>query len=546
MKTTPEEFQALLEAPEGQNLEFKAAREKFSFDRLGEYCVALANEGGGKVLLGVTDKRPRQVVGTMAFPEPGETEAGLYAMLSHRIPVKEYFHRGTRVLIVHVPGRGLGSPWNFKGKFLKREGDSVVPMTDTDIRNIHAEEDPPDFSARACDAELDDLSQEAISAFQQGWAEKSNSTLIANLSTPQLLRDAELIIGDKITFAALILFGTREALGRYLPHCETIFEYRSSQKPGPAQERQEYREGFFLYFDKLWENVDKRNDLQSYQDRFFRHDVKTFDETSVREAVLNAVSHRDYRQEGSVFVRQYQRHVKIDSPGGFPSGITPENAIDKCKPRNRRLAESFSKAGLVERAGQGMDLMVEASVRQGKPLPDFSRSDEYSVCLTFNGTLQNPALVLFMKRLESDLSQRFTPHDFLTVHALANEQPLSEKMKDRIPALMRDGIVEHQGRGRGTRYYLSRKTYSAIGLPGTYTQRRGLDKETNKALLMRHLKDCGEMGAPMSELMQVLPSLSRNQVVSLLRSLRDDGLAFLEGERRTARWFATDSSSQDS
>lgn len=113
--TTPEQFQRWLAAPEGPRLEFKSATGGFHFDKLVDYCVALANEGGGPIILGVTDRRPRQVVGTQAFLEPGRTEAGLHQRLGHRIPVEEYDHAGKRVVIVHVPGRLPGTAWNSRG-----------------------------------------------------------------------------------------------------------------------------------------------------------------------------------------------------------------------------------------------------------------------------------------------------------------------------------------------------------------------------------------------------------------------------------------------
>ena len=64
------ELEKLMEGTEGENLEFKAARTHQGLDELTEYSVALANEGGGKIILGVTDKRPRQECGTTVFPQP--------------------------------------------------------------------------------------------------------------------------------------------------------------------------------------------------------------------------------------------------------------------------------------------------------------------------------------------------------------------------------------------------------------------------------------------------------------------------------------------
>ena len=93
MTTTQSEFTSHLTVPEGTRLEFKEARTNFHFEELVKYCVALANEGGGKIIFGVSDARPRQVVGTAAFSEPGRTEAGLFQNLHCRIPVEEYQHQ---------------------------------------------------------------------------------------------------------------------------------------------------------------------------------------------------------------------------------------------------------------------------------------------------------------------------------------------------------------------------------------------------------------------------------------------------------------------
>jgi ATP-dependent DNA helicase RecG len=70
MPTTIEQLQDWIAEPEGHNLEFKEAKRNFHFEKLVEYCVALANEGGGKMILGVTDRRPRRIVGTTVFAEP--------------------------------------------------------------------------------------------------------------------------------------------------------------------------------------------------------------------------------------------------------------------------------------------------------------------------------------------------------------------------------------------------------------------------------------------------------------------------------------------
>ena len=117
---------------------------------------------------------------------------------------------------------------------------------------------------------------------------------------------------------------------------------------------------------------------------------------------MNAVAHRNYQLPGYILIRQYPNVLRIESPGGFPSGVTAKNVLDSSSPRNRLIAEILELAGLVERAGQGVNLMFELSVREAKALPDFSRSDESSVRLDLNGLLIDPALLRMVQKIEDE------------------------------------------------------------------------------------------------------------------------------------------------
>jgi ATP-dependent DNA helicase RecG len=541
MSTTREQFLTWLSEPEGTRLEFKSATNRFDFEKLVDYCVALANEGGGTIILGVTDRRPRQVVGTNAFAEPGRTEAGLHQRLGHRIPVEEYHHDGHRILIVHVPPRLPGVAWHHDGRYLKRAGDDLAPLSAVELHAIFAEIGP-DFSAEICPSAMQDsLSLPAIADFRARWARKANNPRIATWDDSQTLTNAELLVDGRVTYAALILFGTHAALGRHLAQAEVVFEYRSSEAAGPAQNRIEHREGFFLFHDALWQTINLRNERQSYQEGLFRYDIPTFDEVAVREALLNAIAHRDYRLGGSIFVRQYARRLEIVSPGGFPPGITQDNILDQQNPRNRRLAEALAKCGMIERSGQGMNLMIENAVRQSKPLPSFAGTAAHEVRLTLEGTVRNPAFIRYLERLGDELLRGFSTYDFLTLDAIARELPLTDAMRSRLPVLLEVGAIESQGRGRGVSYLLSRSFYAALGRKGTYTRRRGLDRETNKALLLKHIRDNQQEGAPMKELRQVLPALSERTIRYLLNELRKQGKIKSKGDFRWVLWYPVSS-----
>lgn len=537
MTVTERQIDDWLRGREDEQLELKEAKSNFHFEKLVKYCAALSNEGGGSIVLGVTDKLPRRVVGTSAFRKLERTKAGLIERLRLRITAEEVPHRDGRVLVFTAPPRPLGMPVSVEGAYWMRAGEDLVPMTPDHLRRIF-DEAVPDYSAEVCPgATLGDLDPRAIEDFRRRWHARTKREPILRSPPEQLLRDAELASDAGLSYAALVLLGTHEALGRFLAQAEVIFEYRSSEKAGPASQREEFREGFFLWYDRLWELINLRNDRQHYQDGLFMVDIPTFNEGAVREAILNAVAHRDYRHAGSVFIRQFGRRVEIVSPGGFPQGITADNILDRQLPRNRRMADALARCGLVERAGQGANRMFEACIREGKALPDFTGTDPWQVSVTLHGHMRDGRFVRFLERVGRETQVTFDTHELLILDLVHRDVAVPSELRPRLPRLVEVGILERVGRGRATRYLLSRRFHAALGDRGGYTRRRGLDREASKELLYRHLRDHAEAGSPMAELQEVLPGQSRAQIKRLLDELRREGRARLEGVRRWARWY---------
>ena len=197
---------------------------------------------------------------------------------------------------------------------------------------------------------------------------------------------------------------------------------------------------------------------------------------------------------------------------------------------------ALGRCGLIERSDPGLNLIVKSAIRQSKSLPDFSGSNAHEVRLKIEGTVSDPKFVQFLERPSEEKLRHFSTYDFLALDAIAKERPLNEATLSRLPGLLEAGAVESQGRARGTRYHLSRNFYATLGRSGAYTRKKGLDHETNKALLEKHLIDSGTRGAPMADLLQVLPALSRAHLTRLLYELRTEGRTHLTGEKRGARW----------
>ena len=534
--TTVAEMESWLAGDENERLEFKEARQQFDFSTLLEYCIALANEGGGTLVLGVTNKRPRRIVGSSAFPSIAKITAAIHDSLKTRVDVEEIRHPDGRVVVFHIPSRPLGTPLQYRGRYLMRSAERLVAMTQEQLQKIFAEA-RGDFTSEICHgATFGDLDSEAIARFRASWVRKSGNEHLRALDPAHLLSDAGLIVDGAITIAALILLGSERAMLRHLPQAEVIFEWRQRDTVA-YDDRRELRRGAFLFLDELWELVNLRNTRQHFRDGLFVLDIATFNEAAVREAILNAVTHRDYRAPGSVFVRQFAERIEIESPGGFPAGVTIDNVLFRQVPRNRLLAETLAKTGLVERSGQGVDRMFETAIREGKRLPDFSRSDEYRVFLTLEGTIQDPAFLRFLERVADEGHYSFATADLFVLDHVRHRKPVPPELHERLRRLAENGIVERLGRGRGVSYIFSRRFAEFLGDPATYTRQRGLDRATNKELLVRHIERQGKTGSSLSEIAQVLPQLTVEQVRTLLKELKQEQRVHPVGTTRAARWF---------
>ncbi len=186
-----------------------------------------------------------------------------------------------------------------------------------------------------------------------------------------------------------------------------------------------------------------------------------------------------------------------------PNGVTLDNILDRQSPRNRRIAEILSLCGLVERSGQGMNLMYELSILEAKQLPDFKGTDDHFVSITLNGLVLDKKMLSLINKIGNKRLESLATDDLLAIDALFHERNLSDKLRQRLKKLVDLGIVEHISRNR---YVLARSLYEVTGKLGIHTRLVGLDRDTNKELILRHIRNNERKGTPFRELEQVLPS----------------------------------------
>ena len=410
--STIEELQRLRESED--HVEFKEAKRNYPFaggkhtdpkDRrhcvLG-YVVALANECGGRLVLGMADHRPHTVVGSnFAEDKVGELVDEIYKRLGIRVQYEElYSEDGKRVLVLTVPSRPIGRLLKFEGVPLMRTGESLREMSDAEIFRILSEQEP-DFSAQICEGlTMDDLDKEAIKAMKIQYADKQKNPTFQNLPDEQVLTDLELLKSGKLNYAALVLLGKSEAIRQYLPQNNIVVEFRMYHSMIQYTARKEFQLPLFIAIDKVWEYINQpaSNPQLHYNDGPYIFDVPSFNEEVVREAILNAVCHRSMKIQSDVVIKQYPDTLTITNAGGFPSGVDTNNILTiNSTPRSKLMSEILQKTGLVERSGQGVDKMFYHCILEGKALPDFGGTDPYQVSLTFKAPILDEGFVRFIR-----------------------------------------------------------------------------------------------------------------------------------------------------
>jgi len=183
--------------------------------------------------------------------------------------------------------------------------------------------------------------------------------------------------------------------------------------------------------------------------------------------------------------------------------------------------------------------MFRESIKESKPVPDYSRTDDSQVFLILSGMVQDPQFLRYLEKIGEETLASFTTEDFLVLDCVRRQEKVPENLNKRMRRLRELGLIEIISRGRGTRYILSKSLYITIEDKAGYTKQLGLDRETNKELILQHIKNFKGEGSPLSEILKVLPELSYAQVRMLLQELKNEGKIYVKGKTRGARWYPT-------
>lgn len=389
MATTPQQIDMWRGArSEHQRLEFKEAKTQFDNRKLYKYCVALANEGGGYLLLGIEDQPPRRVVGTAAFDDLVVMAAKMFQTLGFRVDLEEVQHPDGRVLVFHIPGRPAGTVYDFEGAYLMRAGEELVPMSEDRLRAIFAE-GQPDWLLEPALKDCDDdrvvqlLDTQSYFDLLHLPYPVNRSGVLARFENEKLIQRA----GARWTITNLggILFAKKlDEFDRLARKAARVIVYEGTNKLKTKLDRPGTK-GYAVGFQGLVEFINGLVPSNEVIEQALRREVKMFPEIAVRELVANALIHQDFSESGtSVMIEIYDDRMEISNPG--KSFIAPDRFIDEYQSRNERLADLMRRLGICEEKGSGVDKVVHAAEFFQLPAPDFRVGERRTTAVLFAHT----------------------------------------------------------------------------------------------------------------------------------------------------------------
>lgn len=430
------------------------------------YVVALANEGGGKLILGVRESKIglHIITGSTAWEgREGKLAEDIYRDKQIRIQT-EVLHEGAkRILVIHIPSRPVGKTLKFEDVPLMRIGEDLLPMSDEELFKILQEQEP-DFSAKICEGlKMEDLDGKAIDILKEKYAKKQNNSGFKTQSNTQVLIDLDLMVDGKLTYASLILTGEKEKIQKLLPQAKVIIEYRRSETAIEFDNRVEIQEPLFVAIDEIWNYINQpaSNPTFKLKQGPYIYDIAYFNEDVIREAVLNAIVHRDYSITSEIVIKQYPNKIVITNSGGFPRGVNLENLLTvNSTPRSRLLADILLKTGLVERSGQGVDKLFLYSLMESKPVPDYTGTSMFQVELKVSSDIQDSSFLIFVNEEQNqrDKDNKLGVFDLITMDKIRSgiSSGLDE---DIVKKLLSQNVIKRSGKTTSEIYTLGDKYF---------------------------------------------------------------------------------------
>ena len=353
-----EELVDVVKTGEGYTIELK---ESLS-NNIGKDICAFANSSGGRIIIGVED-RTREIRGCMLTNSDKSRIQDIARNMSPSFSVQ--IEQIKNLVVIYVP-EGKNRPYTVNGHFYLRYGANSQQLNRDEIRELFQKENLISFEKNTVDFKEEDLSEEAFVRFQKNAGLK-------DLSREHILHNLNLLTNDRLNNCGILLFS--KDVKTYFPNAAiSCFLYADSEQTEIIDSK-EFHEDFVSNLNNAYKYIISKLNTALVIDGL-RHTPKLeLPEEALREAIMNAMTHRDYFYPANTQVNISPEHVEIVNPGKllFPK----EELGNRIAQRNPILTDMIYRLGLVEKAGSGIKRMKKAMKKYNLEV-EFETSSHFS------------------------------------------------------------------------------------------------------------------------------------------------------------------------
>lgn len=477
-----------------------------------EYAVCFANAQGGVMVFGVADRvrsRAAAIHGAKGY-DLDVWRRGIFAATRpnlevevEELPVPE----GTgQLLVVRIP-KGSSPPYGTaQGLFKQRVGKNCMPMDPQAFARSQVTAGAVDWSGMPVEnVDVADLSAIEIARARGVLRRFRPESELLKVNDHDLLVGVGAVRDGQVTRAGLLLFGEDPLLNRVCPQHQVHYVYQTSELD--VARNDSHRVGLLHVLERIEEAFSgPANPEREVSVGLFKMRIPAFEVGVVREALLNAVTHRDYTDPNEVLIRHTRQEVVVTSPGGFLGDITPKNIL-RHEPiaRNRALAEAFEKLGLVERAGMGRRRIFIPTLSNGKRMPQYETDGLRVTLRIFGGAFDERMAVLVAKwrgegrdvgldglLVLSYLSEYASIDAMSAAELLQISRATARGILDQL-AQPQTGILERKGRTRAATYHLNKALARDLLGRAAYTRLKGIDQIRYREMVREHVHQHGSI-----------------------------------------------------
>ena len=525
---------------ENEVLEFKEAKNDYTFNKLGKYFSALSNEANlhdkdnAWLIFGVNDKK--NIVGT-SYRDKGKDLQNLKFDIANKttnritfINIREVPTPQGRVIMFEIPPAPKGFPIAWEGHYYGRDGESLGPLNMEEIERIRNQGHKTDWSAQICkNATLDDLSTEALKKAREEFTKKNPKLKpeISNWDNITFLNKSKLTIKDQITRTAIILLGKPESeylISPSVAHITWILNDRDNIK----KDYEHFSCPFLLNVEKVRQKI--RNITYRYitHDTLFPDEVDSFDPFIIREALNNCIAHQDYTKCGRIHLIESEDSQLIFTNQGSFIPVTIEKVIQNDAPesiyRNPFLANAMVNLNMIDTMGSGISNMFRIQKNKFFPLPDYNLENE-QVKVTITGKVLDINYARKLAQMPELLLDQILLLDKLSKH-----KPLTKNEEHELKS---NNLAE----GRSPNLHISSHVAQNTSQKSDYIKMRGFNDAYYQEMILNYIKEFGEgKSKDFEELLRnKLPDIlddkqKYNKVRNCLQILKNKGLITCQGK----------------